>query len=75
MKILLSSRKHGYIRRLSLLLIVAALLAGMVGCEQPTIPTLVVGDWHTVGLKADGIVIAVGWNEYGQCNVGDWILN
>jgi len=27
---------------------------------------------HTVGLKADGTVVAVGDNVYGQCNVGDW---
>ncbi len=27
---------------------------------------------HSVGLKADGTVVAVGHNEYGQCNVQDW---
>ena len=28
---------------------------------------------HTVGLKSDGTVVAVGDNnEYGQCNVSDW---
>ena len=27
---------------------------------------------HTVGLKADGTVVAVGWNEYGQCDVSGW---
>ena len=27
---------------------------------------------HTVGLKADGTVVAVGYNEDGQCNVSDW---
>jgi len=30
------------------------------------------GDVHTVGLKADGTVVAVGDNQYGQCNVGNW---
>ena len=25
---------------------------------------------HTVGLKAGGTVVAVGYNEYGQLNVG-----
>ena len=30
------------------------------------------GSNHTVGLKADGTVVAVGWNIYGQCNVSDW---
>jgi len=33
---------------------------------------LAAGDWHTVGLKADGTVVAVGWNAFGQCNVGGW---
>ena len=30
------------------------------------------GDGHTVGLKSDGTVVAVGQNNYGQCNVGSW---
>ena len=30
------------------------------------------GSSHTVGLKADGRVVAVGWNENGQCDVTDW---
>lgn len=25
-----------------------------------------------MGLKADGTVVAVGWNEYGQCNLAGW---
>ncbi len=31
-----------------------------------------VGTRHTVGLKLDGTVVAVGDNEYGQCNVSEW---
>ena len=30
------------------------------------------GNSHTVGLRKDGTVVAVGWNYYGQCNVEDW---
>lgn len=30
------------------------------------------GNGHTVGLKADGTVVAVGYNEDGQCDVSDW---
>lgn len=30
------------------------------------------GNAHTIGLKSDGTVVAVGWNEYGQCNVSGW---
>ena len=29
------------------------------------------GDRHTVGLKSDGTVVAVGDNYYGQCDVSD----
>ena len=25
-----------------------------------------------MGLKTDGTVVAVGYNEYGQCDVDDW---
>ena len=34
--------------------------------------TLVAGSDHTVALKSDGTVVAVGDNEYGQCDVSDW---
>jgi len=30
------------------------------------------GTGHTVGLKNDGTVVAVGDNTYGQCNVDSW---
>jgi hypothetical protein len=30
------------------------------------------GYGHTVGLEADGTVVAVGDNTYGQCNVSGW---
>lgn len=34
--------------------------------------TVSAGVHYTVGLKADGTVVAVGYNEYGQCDVSDW---
>ena len=30
------------------------------------------GSYYTVGLKADGTVVAVGNNNDGQCNVSGW---
>jgi len=30
------------------------------------------GNVHTVGLESGGTVVAVGLNDYGQCNVGSW---
>ena len=32
----------------------------------------IVGKGHTVGLRSDGTVVAVGDNAYGQCDVDDW---
>jgi alpha-tubulin suppressor-like RCC1 family protein/DNA-directed RNA polymerase subunit RPC12/RpoP len=37
-------------------------VAGRISCSNT----------NTVGLKADGTVIAIGNNEYGQCNVLGW---
>lgn len=34
--------------------------------------SLAAGDNHTVGLKTDGTVVAVGSNYSGQCNVNGW---
>ena len=34
--------------------------------------TLAAGNSHTVGLKTDGTVVAVGWNSDGRCDVSGW---
>jgi hypothetical protein len=33
---------------------------------------LAAGGFHTVGLNDDGTVVAVGSNDFGQCNVSGW---
>jgi hypothetical protein len=35
-------------------------------------PMVAAGYKNTVGLKSDGTVVAVGDNDYGQCEVGGW---
>ena len=40
--------------------------------EIATRDTVAAGIWHTVGLKANGTVAAMGYNDYGQCDVDDW---
>jgi alpha-tubulin suppressor-like RCC1 family protein len=35
-------------------------------------PMVAAGWYHTVGLKSDGTVVAVGYNDYGQCNLVGW---
>lgn len=48
------------------------------GCRKPSVTVgardrpITAGRRHTVGLKSDGTVVAVGDNKYGQCNVSDW---
>jgi len=34
--------------------------------------TLFAREYHTIGLRADGTVVAVGYNYNGQCNVSVW---
>lgn len=34
--------------------------------------TIAAGPRHTIGLKSDGTVVAVGDNNYGQCDVSGW---
>ena len=37
-----------------------------------TLWRLTAGSYHTVGLRSDGTVVAVGMNKHGQCDVGGW---
>lgn len=34
--------------------------------------TIAAGQSHTIALKSDGTVVAVGWNTQYQCDVSDW---
>jgi len=40
--------------------------------QTTTMPMVAAGGDHTVGLKSDGTVVAVGSNFGGQCNVSSW---
>lgn len=40
--------------------------------NRKKIISIAAGDYHTVALKEDGTVSAIGNNYSGQCNVGDW---
>ncbi len=62
---------------------VLALLCGMLPAPVLTTtaetafvtqPMAAAGGYHTVGLKKDGTVVAVGYNDYGQCDVAGWNL-
>jgi hypothetical protein len=38
-------------------------------------PMVAAGEYHTVGLKSDSRVVAVGDKSYGQYDVNNWNLN
>jgi alpha-tubulin suppressor-like RCC1 family protein len=40
--------------------------------QERAMPMVDAGEGHTVGLRSDGTVLALGDNDHGQCNVGDW---
>ena len=42
------------------------------GREAAPYGVLAVGERHTVGVCADGTVVATGSNEFGQCDVSGW---
>ena len=53
----------------------AALLSPMMVSRSPILGTgllVAAGVYHTVGLRSDSTVVAVGDNDSGQCAVGDW---
>lgn len=59
---------------LSLILPVSVLNVASVMAQAQVTPMLATGEYHTVGLKSDGTVVAVGYNGEGQCDVGGWNL-
>lgn len=39
---------------------------------KPAIGLISAGSFHSLGVKSNGTVVAVGSNYYGACNVGNW---
>ncbi|HSW57360.1 MAG TPA: hypothetical protein VLH15_03080 [Dehalococcoidales bacterium] len=67
----------GVIRKTLPVLILVALLMTLMGAAVPaqafsTSPMVAAGAYHTVGLKSDGRVVAVGDNSENQCRVDTW---
>ena len=40
--------------------------------DYGAITAITAGRGYTVGLRKDGTVVAVGLNDNGQCDLGDW---
>ena len=70
--------KHKLIASTLIPVLLSVLLLNVTGCGSAPAtryytPMVAAGGYHTVGLKTDGTVVAVGENGYGgQCNVGAW---
>lgn len=61
-------------KRITEILYVPAIsLVMFAGCQgEDDIVAFSAGDTHTIALKKGGTVVAVGDNEYGQCDVSEW---
>ena len=57
---------------ISLAFIITFVLTSFNFTSWTDIVAVSAGNYHTVGLKKDGTVVAVGWNSYGQCDTDDW---
>ena len=53
-------------------LIFSLILPASVMAQEQVKPMVAAGSVHSVGLKANGTVVAAGQNSYGQCNVNGW---
>jgi hypothetical protein len=82
MKTILSSRRRHYLASISIFLLVVLVATGVgiwpggtcdVG-NWTDIINITAGGAHTVGVKSEGNVVAVGDNSSGQCDVGGWDL-
>ena len=57
---------------LTALLCLSLCACGAEGSSAAGGDVLFAGVYHTVGLKADGTVVAVGRKDDGRCEVGGW---
>ncbi|MEA1872195.1 MAG: GLUG motif-containing protein [Chloroflexota bacterium] len=55
MKTIHGSRKHHYFRIVSIFLVAAALMAGMVACEEQRAPTSEIWDWYDLDAIRDNL--------------------
>jgi len=54
--------------------IIACLVLALCSSAHAFPHGVAAGEFHAVGLKSDGTVVAVGYNGEGQLNVGTWKL-
>jgi len=56
----------------SIALVFGLILPASVMAQEQVTPMVAAAEFYVVGLKDDGTVVAVGDNDYGQCDVGNW---
>jgi len=64
--------RHRYYLCIMVLLAIAFLGPASVRDARAVQPQIAGDGYHTVGLRSDGTVVAVGYNNYGQCDVATW---
>jgi len=67
-----SNRLKSILNTIAIALVVPLLILTSQTSSLAVQPHVAAGGLHTVGVKSDGTVVAVGWNEFGQINVGSW---
>ena len=73
-----SGKRKNWIQAAVIAVIAVCVAVGVYTKQAETAPkvqqpaTFAAGNAHTVALRSDGTVVAVGWNELGQCDVGSW---
>jgi len=68
--------RHRYYLCIIVLLLAIAFLGPVFVRDARAVQPQIAGDgYHTVGLRSDGTVVAVGDNNNGQCNVSGWQLH
>ena len=45
---------------------------GLISISYLILYTVSASNEHTIGLKSDGTVVAVGYNYWGQCDITEW---
>ena len=67
-----SNRLKPILNAIAIALVVPLLILASQTSSLAVQPHVASGGLHTVGVKSDGMVVAMGRNEHGQLSVGSW---
>ena len=67
-----SNRRKSILNAIAIAFLVPLFIFASQTSSLAVQPQVATGSLHTVGLKSNGILVAVGNNEFGQLNVSSW---